>query len=508
MTQTPAISATARRLRWAAFAAGPAAAVYALLPAELRGGDGALLATLSPQGRMVMAMAAWMSVWWLSEAVELEATSLLPLVLLPALGVMDIRRAAGPYADPTIFFFMGGMMLGAAMERWGLHRRLALRVVLFVGTSPRRLVGGLMLATALLSFLINNTACAVVMLPIGLSLVSLVRSRVGDDPRVSAFASAVVLGIGYAATIGGVATLVGTAPNLNLAAFIEREHGERLSFPGYLWVGVPIVVIFLPLSWVVLTRVAFRVTLPEVSGAREAVREQLRELGPMTRGEWIVLGVFASAIAAWLTIPLLPREWSFVGRLPTEAGVGIAAAVVLFCIPVDVRTRTFALDWKTAGSIHWGVLLLFGGGLSLAAAISATGVDAFIGALFTGLSGAHPWLVIAGVSTTVTSVSEVASNTAVTTTFLPITNAGAATLGLHPYLLLFPTALSASYAFMMPMGTPPSALAFATGRVTIREMCRAGIILNVLGIVLISTLVYWAGPWLLGLPSAVSGGGG
>jgi len=462
--------------------------------------------TLTVEGRLVVGVAVWMAIWWITEAVALEATALLPLVLFPALGVMPIKAAAAPYADPTIFFFMGGMMLGAAMERWGLPRRFALHVLLRVGARPGLLVLGAMAATAVISMWVNNTSTCIMMLPIGLSVVRLIERSHANDvaPSASAdnFATSMVLGIAYAATIGGVGTLFGTAPNIILQSTLRNVAGTELSFAQYASIGIPLMTIYLPIAWLVLMWM-YPARLPSADGskAREFLLGQLDDIGPMRWPERSVLLVLLAAVALWtLMNPLNAAINNALTRGPSappvlsEASISIFAAITLFLIPArdHIGQRTRVLDWPTANGIQWGVLVLFGGGLSLAEAMGKAGVNEAIGGLFKNLEGVPPILVILGLVVATQFISEVASNTAVATTFLPIAFAGSQALGVHPFTFMFPVALAASYAFMMPMGTPPNAMAVATGRVRIGHMVRAGVVLNILAAVLITGVVWLA----------------
>ncbi|MBL9031355.1 MAG: DASS family sodium-coupled anion symporter [Phycisphaerae bacterium] len=486
-------------IRWIGLFAGPIVAgiLYLTLPSE----------GLSHAGRMTLAAGAWLAIWWLTEALPIEATALAPLALFPVLGVSTMKATAAPYAEEVIFLFLGGLLLGAAMERWGLHRRLALWTMLAVGTRPRRLVAGAMLAAALLSMWVSNTATAVMMLPIGMSVTALVahRLRSGDDHgdrSARNFGKCMMLGIAYAATIGGIATVIGTPPNTVAASFIRQHYGLDLGFAGWLKIGLPLMLVFLPATWFVLVGVVYRFRSPDIPGVRALIRAELDTLGPMSRGEIATLAVFVCAAVAWVVrVPLSDALFPRLDRnhpVLTDSGIAIFASLALFLIPVDRKRGVFVLDWATASRIPWGVLLLFGGGLTLAAAISANGVDTFIGARFHGLAGVHPFLIVLILTTIVVFTTEVGSNTAVVNIFLPICAAAAPVLGVHPFLLILPTAISASYAFMMPMGTPPNALVFASGHLRIIDMAKAGLILNLLSIALISCFMYLAAPRLLG----------
>jgi sodium-dependent dicarboxylate transporter 2/3/5 len=418
-----------------------------------------------------------------------------------------MEATAAPYADPVIFLFLGGVMLGAAMERWCLHRRLALLTMLAVGTRPAQLVGGIMLATAAISMWVSNTATAVMMLPIGMSLVQFASGR---GQSAANFAKCMMLGIAYAATIGGIGTVIGTPPNAVAMGFIERRYGVEIGFWGWLKIGLPILIVFLPLAWLCLVKLVFPCPAAAVSGARALIQQELRALGPPSRGEALTGVVFILAAVAWVLRQPLAGMLGLVDRpagapaeyLLTDAGIAMIAALLLFTIPVDARSRTFLLEWKDAARLPWGVLILLGGGLTLAAAFGANGVDRYIGAGFKALSGLPVLAVVGIVTAIVVFTTEFGSNTAVVNIFLPIVAAAAVDLGVHPYLLIFPTALAASYAFMMPMGTPPNALAFASGHLRVPDMAKAGFLLNLLSILVITLFIYYAAPVLLGFDIA------
>ncbi len=491
-----AATGAAASSRWLRLCAGPLAALalYAFLPEA----DG-----LSEAGRRTLAAAAWMAVWWITEALPIEATALVPLALFPLLGIADMESTAAPYADPVIFLFLGGVMLGAAMERSGLHRRLALVTLLAVGTRPAQLVGGIMLATAAISMWVSNTATVVMMLPIGLSLIQFAH---GTGSSSSNFAKCVMLGIAYAATIGGIGTVIGTPPNAVAMGFIERTYGTQIGFLEWLAIGLPIMLVFLPPTWLILVKLVFPCRGVPIAGARALIQGELGALGPLSRSETWTGIVFALAAAAWILRQPLADALGLVDRNAgappqyrlTDAGIAITAALLLFVIPADAKGRTFLLDWRDAARLPWGVLILLGGGLALAAAFGANGVDRYIGAGFQALAGLPLLAVVAIVSAIVVFTTEFGSNTAVVNIFLPIVAAAATDLGVHPYLLIFPTALAASYAFMMPMGTPPNALAFTSGHLHVADMAKAGFLLNLLSILVITLFIYYAAPLLLG----------
>lgn len=500
-------------IKWAGLVAGPVFAllVYLLLPEAQRDASGAVISGLTGAGRATAAVGVLMATWWLSEALPLEATALLPIVLLPVLGITSPAAAAAPYANEVIFLFMGGLILGLSMERWGLHRRIALLTIRVVGDRPLMLLGGVMLATALMSMWVSNTATAVMMLPIGVGIAALVEDELqktgAGRPRAAGFATCLMLGIAYAASIGGVGTLVGTPPNAVLAA-VARKQGitPAIGFADWLPIGLITAGIFLPLTWLVLGGLLYRVPARPIPGLQGAIRERIRSLGPMSRGEWSTFLVFCCTACLWVFREPIGRGLGLIVTRPdgskverlTDAGIAIAGALALFMIPVDRKGRVFAMDWTHASKMPWGVLLLFGGGLSLAGAISGTGVDAWIGDLLQRLGDIPPLALILVVTGVTVFVTEVTSNTAVATVFLALLFGASSKLGVHPYTLMIPTAIAASYAFMMPMGTPPNALVFATGRVSIRQMAGAGLILNLLAIAVITVIGYWIAPAVLG----------
>lgn len=455
-----------------AFLAGPAAMAVALLLPEPAG--------MSEAAWLVAALLAWMAVWWTTEAVPIPATALLPIPVLPALGVLDVRDAAAPYADPLIFLFLGGFLIAAGLQRWGLHRRTALAIVRVVGARPHMQVAGFMAATAFLSMWVSNTATTIMMLPIALSVVSLERDSLGEHG--DAFAKALLLGLAFSASVGGIGTLIGTPPNALLAAFLGRTYGIALGFGEWMAVGVPVALSLLAVIWVWLTRVVYRLPRTELPHAADLTRTMLRDMGPPTRAEITVGAVFAAAALLWITRPLLPDGL-------TDPGIAVVAGLALFALPVDGK-GTRALDWETAKSIPWGVLLLFGGGLSLAGAIEASGLAAATGGALAGLGHYPDLVVVAAAVTLIVFLTSVATNTAVTAAFLPVLGALAADMGIAPMALLVPAAMAASCAFILPVGTPPNAIVFASGAVSVRDMFRAGIGLNLIAIMLVTLAGY------------------
>ncbi len=486
--------------RWFGLVGGPllALSAYWWLPQSYVGVDGRDVG-LTSAGRGTMAVAIWMAVWWLTEAIHISATALLPIALFPLLGARTMKEATASYGHPLIFLFMGGFILALAIERWNLHRRVAFLLLRLVGTRMDLIVAGFMIATAGLSMWLSNTATTVMMLPVALSIIALVereRSPTGAKPatRQGNFAVCLMLGIAYAASIGGIGTIIGTPPNGILVAYLKDHLGKEIGFLEWMMIGVPVVIVFLPVVWFLLTWLIFPVRSQQVAGGEAVIRRGYSQLGAMSRGEWIVLAVFLGTAAAWLTRSHLLTKLTLGGtklfsRL-TDPGIAIIAALLLFVIPVDLKKGEFAMNWATAKTLPWETLVLFGGGLSLAAAVAANGVGEFIGSKVMVFAGAPPWLSIVFVIALVIFLTELTSNTATTATLVPVLAGIAPGLGLLPYQFIFPATLAASCAFMMPVATPPNAIVFGSGKVRMSEMIRAGLVLNVVGIVLLTALLY------------------
>ena len=485
---------------------GPVVAIATYL--ALPSGDGGL----TPGGRATIAIGLLMAVWWVTEALPLPATSLLPLVLFPVTDVLPIGEAAAPYADDLIFLFMGGFMIALAMQRWGLHRRIALLTVRTAGMRPAPMVGGFMAATALISMWVSNTATTVMMLPIGLSILTLVFGEDdgegglrGEDVTGAGapnLATGLMLGIAYAASIGSLATLIGTPPNVFMASFLADNYDVNIGFGQWMAVGLPLSLVFLVIAWFLLTKVLFRSDLTEVEGGRDLIDRELAGMGPMNRGEKVVGVVFVVTALAWMFrsfyTPRLANVFPSAEGID-DAGIAIAAAVALFIIPVDYSRGIFALDWETAKQLPWGVLLLFGGGLSLAAAVSENEVDVWIGEQVQALGTLPSLLLVAATAVIVLFLTELTSNTATAAAILPILAGVGTGLGFSPLALVVPAALAASCAFMLPVATPPNAIVFGSGHVTIGQMVRGGVWLNLIGIVLITACVYLLAAPILGV---------
>jgi len=448
-------------------------------------------AGLSAEAWKLTALVLWMVIWWISEVVPPHVTALLPVPMLPLMGIMDEKPVAASYAHPLIFLFMGGFMIASAMQRWGLHRRIALRIINATGSTPGRIIAGFMASTALLSMWISNTATAIMMFAVGMSVIEYFKSRGDDAWQMKRFGKALMLSIAYSASIGGVATLIGTPPNLMFAGFMEETYGIQVDFVSWMSFALPFSIVLLPLCWLWLTRICFDVSEVRIEGARHIIRSELKALGPMSRAERVVMTVFILTAAAWISRKMIV-QWT--GLELSDTAISLVAALVLFVFPVSLKRGEFALDWKSAVKLPWGVLLLFGGGLALAGAFQSTGLSESIGQMVTGLKDIHhAWLILL-VAVVIVLLTELTSNTATAAAFLPVMGAVAVGAGINPMLMCVPVALAASMAFLMPVATPPNAIVFAYEDLTIRDMLRAGLGLAPVAIILIMLAVWFLGP--------------
>ncbi len=451
---------------------------------------------LSVEGWRTLCAAAIMATFWISEAIPIPATALLPLVLFPLTGVATIKQAAAPYANPVIYLFMGGFFMALAMQKWGLHRRLALLLLGRAGARAGHVVGGFMAATAFISMWVSNSATAMMMLPIALSVIALLREAEGAGSAESeGFAVALLLGVAYASSIGGLGTLIGTPPNALLAGFLAETYGYHLGFGQWMLLGVPLVLLALPLTHAILVRTCLPDRNYSIRGLSEKLQAELAGLGAPGRGEWTVAVVFLGAVGLWVGQPWLVR---FVPGL-SDATVAMLGAVVLFLVPVDLPRGEFALDWQMARHFPWDVLVLFGGGLSLAEAMDQNGVAVWLGRLTAGLGQVPAPVVMVIVTVAILLLTELTSNTATAATFLPVVASLAVGLGENPLLLTIPAALAASCAFMLPVGTPPNAIVFGSGMVPLPLMARIGWRINILMAVLIPVFLLLLGGWIFGI---------
>lgn len=438
------------------------------------------IAGLSQPACITLGIMAWMVLWWTFEVIPLAATSLLPLVLLPLTGVSDAATAAAPYANPLIFLFFGGFVLSLAIEQVGLHRQFAQRALKLAGESLRAQLAMIMGITAFLSMWMSNTATAVMMLPIVLALI---KSR--PAPLPPAATAAMLLGVAYAASIGGIATLIGTAPNVLMAAFLKQNHDITIAFLDWMLLGVPIAAITLLLAWLLLAR---HLPVYAVNSTRAKSQPNAE---PFTRSQRAVGLVFLCTVSAWILQQPL-SQW--LGIKLTDANIAVVAAIVLFTL--RDASRGALSPWGATSQLPWGVLLLFGAGLSMAEQMQATGIAAYIADQVSHASDLAPFMILLLVTVVIIFLTEISSNTATAAAFLPLLGPVAVAMQLPAWFLVIPACLAASYAFMLPIATPPNAIVFASGQLTVRQMAKDGFWLNILGTVVISCGVYYLAPWV------------
>ena len=534
------------RIRWTGFFLGLilSTLVYAIMPDSV-----------AHDARLTAGVAVLMAVWWMTEALPIPATSLVPLVAFPVFGSeIEMADVGASYGNPIIFLFLGGFLIALSMQRWNLHRRIALFTLSLMGNRPGPMIAGFMIATGFMSMWVSNTATAVMMLPIGISVLMIVAKVVGsaitpaeatdrsDSTRSSAttdgsapdagtgagtgadtapgagpgpdsevglghvvksnFGTALMLGIAYAASIGSLGTIIGTPPNTLLAGHMAAEHGVEIGFGQWMLVGVPIAVVLLFACWFLLTRVLFRPEIDEVPGGRDLIATELARLGRMSAPEAKVLAVFVLAALAWITVPLISEYvLDLESPLLSDAAIAIVVGLILFLLPAGggAGRGVRLLDWEAAKELPWGVLLLFGGGLALSGQFSKSGLSTWLGEQVKGFGDIPVWVLVVIAAVGILLLTEMTSNTATAATFLPVASGVALGTGVAPLMLAAPVALAATCAFMLPVATPPNAIAYGSGYVTIGQMVKGGVWLNIIAAVLISLASMTLLVWVFGL---------
>ena len=445
--------------------------------------------SLNNKAWLTLGVAILMATWWLTEAIPLPATGLLPLVLFPLLGISSIKDTAQAFSHPIIFLFMGGFIIGLAMQHTGLHKRIAYYIISKFKSSPKSLVFGFMCATAFLSMWISNSATAIMMLPIALSIITVFKED-KNDIKDNNFDKALVLSIAFSATIGGIATIIGTPPNTVMAAMLSEIYNYEINFVDWLKIGLPTSIILLPITWIILTFLCFPLN-SKASIKDKVIRDKIKELGKISQDEIMVGIVFIITASLWIS-----RKWlstALDGVIPAgalnDSTIAIMAAIFLFIIPSNRPKRKRLIDWQVAQNIPWGALILIGGGLSLATVINSSGVATWIGSLSSNLSNISIVFIVLICIASIIVLTELTSNTATASTFIPIMGATALGLGQDPLLLIIPATLAASCAFMMPVATPPNTIAYASGHLKISDMIKAGIWLNIISIIIIGVII-------------------
>ena len=457
-------------------------------------------ADMSTTAVTVLAVVAWIAAWWVTEAMPMPVTSLLPLLLFPLLGVMETGAVSANYGDPLIFLFAGSFMIALSMEKWNLHKRIALSIISFVGTNPSTLILGFMVATAFLSMFISNTATTMMMVPISLAVTKHVadslkeNSGIDTTPGKFPFGTALMLGTAYAATIGGFGSLVGAPANIILAATVNSLYGIEISFARWLLFGVPMMLLLIPIILLYLTKIAFPLKVKSIPGGRDIVKKELTGLGKMSYEEKVVLTVFTLTGLAWITRSFILNN--FIPGLD-DTLIALFAGILLFAIPAKNK-EGHILDWDTVLKLPWGILWLFGGGLALAAGIMESGLDQWIGGQLTEFGNIPLFITIALIVGTITIMTEFTSNTATATMVYPIVAVAAATLGTDPIVLMVAANMGATFAYMFPVAAPPNAIVFGTGYVKMSTMALTGIWLNLFSLVFTVIVVYFYVPIIFG----------
>ena len=454
-------------------------------------GDG-----LSLEAKAVLASAAWVAIWWITEALPIAVTALLPIILFPLSGGLSLKETTASYGHKYIFLFVGGFILAIAIEKWNLHKRIALNIIKIVGTNVVQIILGFMVATAFLSMWISNTATAVMMLPIGMAIIAQLKDNpdtIQDENLI--FGKALMLAIAYSASIGGMATLIGTPPNLVLAGVVQESYNVEITFSQWFSFGFPISILFLVLCWLYLTKVAFKFKQKKFPGGQTEIKRQLKELGKITFEEKTVLVIFGLTAFAWITRSFFLKK--FIPAID-DTIIAIIFAVILFILPSSKKDKKL-LTWDDAVKLPWGILLLFGGGMALASGFDSSGLANWIGSQMTSFSSIPLILLLFILIASVNFLTEITSNLATTAMLLPVLVSLASAIGVHPYFLLVGATVAASCAFMLPVATPPNAVVFGSGYLKIEDMVKKGIWLNIASIVLLTLFVYFVLPLIWNL---------
>lgn len=440
----------------------------------------------------VLALALWMICWWVSEAVPIPVTALLPLVLLPYLGVFTLAESTAPYANPIIFLFMGGFMIALGLEKHNLHQRIALNMIRVTGTSANGIILGFMLATALLSMWISNTATTVMMLPIATSVIStLLPGDIGNSSQrcpaaEKKFALGLMLSIAYAANIGGSMTLIGTPPNVVMVGYLKELINFEMAFSQWLSIGIPAGAAMLTITYLLITRLLFASDIKDIEGSDALIDEKLTALGSFSKAETLVTIIFALTVCCWIFKPQLNEliGWPLLSDV-TTAMVG---GILMFITPLDFKKGQFLMQWEDASRLPWGVLILFGGGMCLASSMEKSGIIQAVGSFVAQYHELGLLSMIVIVTTLVLFMTELMSNVALVSIFIPVIIGISSGLDINPLYLVIPATIASSCAFMMPIATPPNAIVFASGHIRIKEMMRAGVLLNMVCIVILTVI--------------------
>ena len=474
------------------FILGPVAFIILMLTGPFDG--------LSSSGHSILSSTLWIAIWWITEAVPIAATALLPIILFPLSGGMELTTTTASYGHKFVFLYLGGFLIAIGIEKWNLHKRIAINIISFIGVNARKVILGFMLATAFLSMWISNTATSVMMLPIGIAIIKELKNNPETfENENKNFGKALMLGIAYSASIGGVATLIGTPPNLVLAGVISEIYGYEITFLEWFLFGFPISIILLTFCWFYLTRIAYKFKQNKFLGGKSEIQRLKKELGTISYEEKLVTIVFALAGFCWIT-----RSYLLQGFLPNldDTIIAITFGLLLFVIPSKKEKKTL-LNWKDTIQLPWGIIILFGGGMAIAKAFESSGLAIWLGELMTAFGGLPLFVMIFLLITAVNFLTEITSNLATTAMLLPVLAPLALDAGVHPFGLMVGAAVAASCAFMLPVATPPNAVVFGSGFLKIPDMVSRGIVMNLFSIILISLMIFFFLPILWGIDLSI-----
>lgn len=448
---------------------------------------------LSNEANGILASTLWIAVWWITEAIPIAATALLPIILFPLSGSLDIATTTASFGHKYVFLYLGGFLIAISIEKWNLHKRIALNIINIIGSNIQNIILGFMVATAFLSMWISNTATSVMMLPIGIAIVK----QLKDNPKTNVnenvtFGKALMLAIAYSASIGGISTLIGTPPNLVLAGVVSELYNYEITFTQWFIFGFPISIILLIICWKYLISIAFKLKQKEFPGGKQEIKRLLQALGKITYEEKMVSLVFASTAFCWITRSFLLQKW-----LPKldDTIIAIVFALILFIIPSKTKHKKL-ISWKDTKELPWGIILLFGGGMALANGFENSGLALWIGSQMTSLVGLSTIIIILLLIASVNFLTEITSNLATTAMLLPVLAPMALTIDIHPFILMVGATVAASCAFMLPVATPPNAVVFGSGYLRIPDMVSKGFMMNVISIILLTLFVFFVLPEL------------
>lgn len=450
---------------------------------------------LSPEAWKVLAIAAWMITWWVTEATPLAVAALLPIVLFPALGIFDLSHTTAPYASPIIFLFMGGFFIALGLEQHGLHKRIALNLVRLTGTSANGIIFGFMLATWFLSMWISNTASTIMMLPIATTVINLIKETVDDKKGLNLFSLSLMLGIAYSANIGGMATIIGTPPNVVFVGYAEQLLNTEIDFSKWLLIGLPISSTLIFITYLFLTKILYRNNLGNMSTALDLIKIETKKLGGMSKEEKMVSVIFTLTALMWIF--KLPINTLIGHTVLNDTATAMIGGILMFAVPTNLKKGIGLVPWEATKRLPWGILLLFGGGMAIAKAMESTGVIQIIAVIVAQnpMSSLLVYIILIG---SMLFLTELMSNVALATIYIPVVIGVANGLGMNPLILAIPVAMAASCAFMMPISTPPNAIVFSSGHIKVRQMIKTGFILNIISVMILVLASFTIIEWVFG----------